>query len=122
MSAGTWNPNGRELAVAAVRQSHPVLAIVDTEAGKISKEIPFETLDEIFQPAWSPDGARIVFAGQAGGFTDLYVTTSRRARRRLTNDAFGFAAPWSPDSASIAFRTDRQHEPATLSYGRTARC
>jgi Tol biopolymer transport system component len=121
MSAGAWNPNGRELAVAAVRQSHPVLAIVDTEAGKISREIPFETLDEIFQPAWSPDGTRIVFAGQAGGFTDLYVHTSRRARQiASTNDAFADLQPaWSPDSASNRVRhRPVQHERGDADYGR----
>ena len=121
MSAGTWNPNGRELAVAAVRESHPVLAIVDTEKGKISREIPFEALDEIFQPAWSPDGTRIAFAGQSGGFTDLYVHDVQAGKTdRLTNDAFADLQPaWSPDSASIAFVTDRfTTNAATLNYGR----
>src|SRR6185436_4627197 len=107
--------------VAAVRQSHPVLAIVDTEAGKVSREIPFESLDEIFQPAWSPDGTRIVFAGQAGGFTDLYVHDIQAGKTdRLTNDAFADLQPaWSPDGGSIAFVTDRfSTNQATLTYGR----
>ena len=121
MSAGTWNPNGRELAVATVRKANPVLAIVDTEAGKISREIAFETLDEIFQPAWSPDGTRIAFAGQSGGFTDLYVHDLETGKTdRLTNDAFADLQPaWSPDSKTIAFVTDRfSTNQSTLDYGR----
>ena len=120
-SAGTWNPNGRELAVATVRDSHPVLAIVNTENGKIAREIPFETVDEIFQPSWSPDGNRIVFTGQAGGFTDLYVHDIQAGTTdRLTNDAFADLQPaWSPDGRTIAFVTDRfSTNPLTLSYGR----
>ena len=35
--------------------------------------MPFPTLDEIFNPTWSPDGAAIVLHGDARGLTDLFV-------------------------------------------------
>jgi hypothetical protein len=121
MSAGTWNPNGRELAVAAVRQGYPVLAIVDTERGRIAREIPFRELDEIFQPAWAPDGRRVAFAGQSGGVTDLYVHDLQSGQTtQLTKDVFAdLQRAWSPDGSTIAFVSDRFSTNAdTLAYGR----
>jgi TolB protein len=54
-------------------------------------------------PAWSPDGARMVFASDRTGFMDLYVMDADGSNiiRR------GFTAPtdpaWSPDGQKIAF-------------------
>lgn len=121
MSAGAWNPNGRELAIAAIRNANPVIAIVDTDSGRVTREIPFESIDEIFQPAWSPDGKRIAFSGQTGGYTDLYLYDLAAARTdRLTNDPFADLQPaWSSDSGTLAFVTDRFTTNAeTLNFGR----
>jgi hypothetical protein len=108
-SAGGWAPDNRRLAVATVRKGRPVLAIIDTDNGKVTQEITIPEADEIFQPSWSPDGASIAFSAQAGGFTDLFVhTLSTGATRRLTHDEFADMHPaWSPDGSRIAFVTDR---------------
>src|SRR5262249_6986533 len=58
-SAGAWDPAGRRLAIATIRAASPVLAIVDARNGHITQEIKFDSLGEIFQPAWSPDGNTI---------------------------------------------------------------
>ena len=34
---------------------------------------PAEGLDEMLNPAWSPDGKQIAFSGLVGGFNDLFV-------------------------------------------------
>jgi Tol biopolymer transport system component len=108
-SAGSWEPSGERLAVATIRAGHPVLALIDASDGDIQQEIAFETLGEIFHPAWSPDGGSIAFAAQTGGCTDLYVhDLASGETSRLTNDAFADLQPvWSPDGREVLFVTDR---------------
>ena len=108
-SAGTWHPEGTQLAVAAVRAGRPALAIFDAANGKLKQEIRFPELGEIFQPSWSPDGKLIAFTGQVGGATDLFVHDIAAATtRRLTTDLFADLQPaWSPDGTRLAFVTER---------------
>jgi TolB protein len=63
-----------------------------------------------WDPAWSPDGRRIVFAGRGDGPGDLYVMeTDGSGLRKLTRSAYpgpnyGARQPvWSPDGRTIAF-------------------
>jgi Tol biopolymer transport system component len=60
-------------------------------------------------PAWSPDGTRIVFASNiVGSLYDLYVVTLSDGHvRRLTRSGPDTIDPaWSPDGATIAFSQD----------------
>ena len=107
-SAGAWDPSGRRFAFAALGSGQPVLTIVDVESGE-RDEYPLPGLGEIYNPSWSPDGARIVFSGLKGGLSDLFVfTVATRGLEPLTADAFADLHPaWSPDGGSIAFASDR---------------
>lgn len=60
-------------------------------------------------PAWSPDGAHIVFSGESGDQTDLYVMdASGTDRRQITSTPAEENAPaFSPDGRTIAFETNR---------------
>ena len=108
-SAGAWDPQGRRLAVGAVRSGRPVVAIFNVENGDVVQEITFGERGEIFHPAWSPDGNTIAFAAQVNGYTDLYFYDFKtNAVRRITNDAYADLQPvWSPDGQRLAFVTDR---------------
>jgi Tol biopolymer transport system component len=62
-----------------------------------------------FNPAWSPDGSRIVFAGSRGGEPDIFVMEADGSGvRQLTDDAASDWAPtWSPDGSAVAFISNR---------------
>jgi Tol biopolymer transport system component len=108
-SAGAWDATGTQFVFGAVITGRPALQIVNGSNGKKIKEIKFPTLGEIFNPTWSPDGKKIAFSSQVGGFTDLFVyDLDTKQMQRLTDDPYADLQPaWSPDGASIAFVTDR---------------
>lgn len=108
-SAGTWDPNGERIAIAAVRRGRPLISIFDAGSGRRVRDIPLADLDEAIQPAWSPDGVHIVFSGLQGGLSDLFLLTVESGElRRLTRDAFAERQPaWSPDGRTVVFVTDR---------------
>lgn len=60
-------------------------------------------------PAWSPDGARIVFVSERDSNQELYVMNADGTEQtRLTNHPAADDWPaWSPDGERIAFSSDR---------------
>jgi Tol biopolymer transport system component len=108
-SAGAWAQDGRRFVFPGISKGQPVLVIVDADNGKRQREIRLKELDEVLNPAWSPDGNLVAFSGLRGGFNDLFVyDLAANSLRRLTNDAFAELDPaWSPDGRQIAFSTDR---------------
>jgi Tol biopolymer transport system component len=119
-SAGSWDPAGRQLAIAAVREGRPWIAIYDATSGRRVREIELAEVDEAFHPAWSPDGRHIAFSALAGGISDLFVVELPSGTvRRLTNDSFTDLAPsWAPDSRRFVWSTDRfTSELGSLDFG-----
>jgi Tol biopolymer transport system component len=119
-SAGAWDPTGRRLAVAAIREGKPVIALFNADNGDREREIPIAGVDEVFHPAWSPDGRQIALSGLAGGYSDLWVVNVESGEsRKLTNDAFADLQPsWSPDGRRLVFTTDRFSSSLdTLQFG-----
>ena len=108
-SAGTWDSQSKQLAIATVASGRPALAIYHALNGHKEREISVAGVDQILNPAWAPDGHAIAFSGLSQGFSDLYVYDLGASRlQRLTNDAYAELHPaWSPDSRLIAFATDR---------------
>ena len=108
-SAGAWNQDGRRFALASIQRGHPVVTILDMPGGDVLRERTFPDLDQIFSPAWSPDGTRLAFSAMRGGTSDLYeLDLEHDALRRLTADAYADLQPaWSPDGRTIAFVSDR---------------
>ena len=107
-SSGSWDAEGTRFAFAALSGGDPVLVIVDVETGD-REDIPFPDVREIYNPSWSPDGAKIVVSGLRGGLSDLFVYSfETRTVTQLTADAYADLHPaWSPDGGTIAVATDR---------------
>jgi Tol biopolymer transport system component len=108
-SAGDWSPDGRRLAMTAIRRGHPVVVLLDPARGRIDREIRLGGLDDALNPAFAPDGASIVVSGNAGGLIDLYrVSLDTGSLQRLTDDPFAdLEADFTPDGRSLVFVTER---------------
>jgi Tol biopolymer transport system component len=108
-SAGAWHPDGRTLALTAVRAGRPVVALVDTQSGDVKREVKLTGLDDALQPTFAPDGKSLVLSGNAGGLFDLYRVWLDTGRlERLTADPFADLEPtFTPDGRSIVFVTER---------------
>jgi len=63
---------------------------------------------KVRDPAWSPDGARLVLVIEDVGGTDLWVVrlSDRRAERLTTGPARERDPRWSPDGRTVAYRTE----------------
>ena len=108
-SAGTWSPDSRQFAFAALRGGTDVVAIVEAERGRRIRELRIPDVHELANPHWSPDGRTIVVSGTRGGISDLYtIDVATGTSRRLTDDRYAYFHPaFSPDGTTLAFVNDR---------------
>ena len=108
-SAGAWDKAGKRFVFPGISKGQPVLTIVDVDRGRTEREVRVSEVDEILNPAWSPDGRSIAFSALVGGFNDLFVYDLQANQlRRLTTDPYAELDPaWSPDGQRLAFATDR---------------
>jgi Tol biopolymer transport system component len=108
-SAATWDPSSEHVAIGTIVAGRAALAIFDARTGKRVRDIVLDSIDEVLNPSWAPDGHAIAFTGMRQGLTDLYVYDLGSARlQQLTCDAYADVHPaWSPDSRRLVFSTDR---------------
>jgi Tol biopolymer transport system component len=88
------------------------LWVVDL-SGKEPREIIIDRPDVrdfgVYQPAWSPSGARIAYWANIAGQRDMEsVSVSGGSPVKVTDDiALDWAPVWSPDGKSLYFASDR---------------
>ncbi|MGH7480934.1 MAG: peptidase S9 [Longimicrobiales bacterium] len=111
-SAGSFSPDGRSFATVTIDEGDNQIVILDARDGDIEREVMTPGIGAISDPAWSPDGRRIAFAGQVGGITELYTVDVQTGQlSQLTNDRFTQIQPqWSPDGSLIAYVTEDPQE------------
>src|SRR4030095_3555963 len=60
------------------------------------------------QPAWSPDGSKLLFETDRDGNLEIYVMSVDGELLQLTDDPADDVSPdWSPDGSKIAFQSNR---------------
>ena len=80
------------------------------------RKLTASTCDDT-EPAWSPDGTRIVFASRRGGFPHLWtMNADGTGERQLTRGA-GWSPSWSPDGKTIAYVGDDDGDDEIYSVG-----
>jgi TolB protein len=120
-----WSPDGRSLAFAHFEQS--ARRIVSTlevmsAAGGPARSVARVTfgarqLESLEEPAWSPDGSRILYTvtrlGHGGNFhPSLFVVAATGGKPKLLARE-AEAGAWSPDGLRIAFASVRDHHGQT---------
>jgi Tol biopolymer transport system component len=107
-SAMDWSPDGESMVFVAVDNGRDVLTVQRAADGKVLRRISPD-LDGLQSPAFSPNGAWIVFSGQSGGRSDLWrIRSDGTGLERLTDDRYLAQEPrYSPDGKRIVFVTDQ---------------
>jgi Tol biopolymer transport system component/DNA-binding winged helix-turn-helix (wHTH) protein len=101
MRAPRWAPDGQTILISAAVNGQPDLYAIDTASG-VQTRLTDDADDEV-APAWSHDGASVMFgARRAGTWQLMQMRLADRSRRQLTTDG-GYAAQASPDGRSILF-------------------
>jgi Tol biopolymer transport system component len=103
-----WSPDGTSLVMFAGRTTNPQILVTDAD-GRNPRAVTDEPGTNV-DPAWSPDGATIVYAGCPQRVClpadqEIYtVPAGGGPRTRLTDDGVRDHDPYySPDGRSIAF-------------------
>ncbi len=121
-SAGTWSPDGRQLAFIAVEKGDNRIGIVDVETRSVRERFAIPEVPAITQIAWSPDGRKLAISGLRGGVTDLFLwDLASKQLSQITSDRYSELQPaWSPDGRFIAVASDRGTGTSfeTLEYAR----
>lgn len=103
--------DGRKIAYSQNEVSTSVLAVMDMAVDAPAKVVwRGGRYDQVFQPAWSPDGTRIAFSGwRTGGFRDILVVDVATGKLdEVTHDrAVDLQPRWSPDGKMLYFASDR---------------
>jgi len=110
------SPDEREVAFAMNGSSRSVLAVIPIEPDATPTVLwppdgaPGDRYDQVYQPAWSPDGRAIAFsAWRKGGRRDILVIdrTTREVTAVTDDRAIDGSPTWSHDGRILYFDSDR---------------
>lgn len=114
VSQPVWSPDDTQLAVINTDRPFPFIEIIDPTGQTLARYGEVPRLLAIISPLWSPDGSKVAFAGQSSDtlLWAVYVIDVNTAEpvRRLTDESEAvFDLAWSPDSQSLAFVQEIEH-------------
>ena len=106
-----WSPDGEHLAVTFFGGQGPSqLAIVPVDPSlRESARVLTDRPGGAFDPAWSPDGGWIAYAGREGYASEIFASRPDGGDLvRLTSEgALDRSPAWSPDGQHLAYLTNK---------------
>ncbi|MGA1582659.1 MAG: hypothetical protein ACO4CH_05345 [Saprospiraceae bacterium] len=107
-SAGAWSPDSRQFVTVAFVGGKNALIFKDVQNGKTVRELAIPGVPAFANPAWSPDGNKIVVSGMVEGQVDLYEFHLKDGSvRKLTdNRASEMQAEFYSDGEKLVYSTD----------------
>lgn len=110
-AVGAFSPDNRLFAFPVFSRGRSILLVVNTNTGRVEREIDVPGLETFNSIDWSPDGRFMVFSAitSDGEYGNLMLYDYRRNRtEQLTRGPFSDIQPaWSPDGRTIAFASNR---------------
>jgi len=110
-SAGSWSPDGNKYIMKTIAKGRNMLLIADVQGDQVkeSREILIKDVQSFDNPEWSPDGKKILLTGLVDGQSDLYLYHLKSGRlEQLTDDVYSdLHASWSSDGEKIVFVSER---------------
>ncbi|MFN7975914.1 MAG: hypothetical protein U0166_26860 [Acidobacteriota bacterium] len=100
----TWSQSGDEIAFFGRKENKKLLFIIDATNGHVEEKEDVE-VDEVQSPAFSPDGKRVLFAGNKGGIVDIfyYDRGADHVENVTKDDNYDSNPMWFPDGKSIIY-------------------
>jgi Tol biopolymer transport system component len=94
-----FSPNGDQIALFVKKERGRNLMLINVLTGAIERNVPMADIEQELNPAYSPDGKTIAFAGFHGSQPDIFLyDLAAGTVFNLTTDRFFDGAPvYSPD-------------------------
>jgi hypothetical protein len=103
------SPSGRELALVIDRDGATRLVLADERGNRLRDLLVPARDDQIYDPAWSPDGRSVAAVVRRGGRVDVTVIDVATGKATVvTDDAGRESAPvFDPSGRYVVFASDR---------------